>query len=709
MNSQYVHPNVYDAPSPGSISPPESVCASSADFMFADDIPSPEFNSELDMLHSQTLDAHRAEARANASSSHIGSSMQDIRHQHDAPFSPSDDSNPSSDFQFMNSLLSIRGTRDQDGGDHGGVGVDGPTESEVAVAETIVRARKSWKTVKGRSEPVWPPHLEKALVQALLQYKPHDSRYARALGRFPKRNRYISDYIFEATGVRRTPKQVGSRLQQLKDVSCGKMLLNHVASWALQSSPKPSTGNDAAASSTSLHPDLSVIINGMHGYGSDSPSPVSPLAGGGAGSREASLPAGAAMGPYHTQPSLHPAARGAPASVPKWLFDSPPVTPTVRKMDVFVPFNPSNICEGKSKYENGNENGRPLVRFAGCLARPETVNAPQPVDAGQTSGRLDSCVTFSSRDPIGARSVARVWVDNRPFSSSMSSMSDSSHLTTSADMRTRVKIEDSTLAQVHQHVDALVCTQTPAARASAAQTSFYSTDNVILKKEGEDGCERFVYATHLVDDAVWSAMRREGVGLRRYTIIQELMHSFDSPTTRRGEAFLVITYHFVPISNSTDSMHPPSHSMLSSLDTRGQGLLRGSVSPASSGTPSPISASPSSFVQSQSWQSYHNASNHGNGQNAYRETHSAQVYSHSHSQARLPQVSVQAPTPTISQTGVLMHPFVQEECYNAYNADVGPGTFSTYDAGFGGLNMENMQLTTSPTVATSFDNSYPFC
>lgn len=33
------------------------------------------------------------------------------------------------------------------------------------VADTIVRARKSWKTVKGRSEPVWPPNLEKALVQ----------------------------------------------------------------------------------------------------------------------------------------------------------------------------------------------------------------------------------------------------------------------------------------------------------------------------------------------------------------------------------------------------------------------------------------------------------------------------------------------------------------------------------------------------------------
>ena len=33
------------------------------------------------------------------------------------------------------------------------------------VADTIVNARKSWKTVKGKSEAVWPPQLEKALVK----------------------------------------------------------------------------------------------------------------------------------------------------------------------------------------------------------------------------------------------------------------------------------------------------------------------------------------------------------------------------------------------------------------------------------------------------------------------------------------------------------------------------------------------------------------
>ncbi|KAJ6535012.1 hypothetical protein B0H19DRAFT_871917, partial [Mycena capillaripes] len=50
----------------------------------------------------------------------------------------------------------------------------------------------------------------------LERYQPDDSRETRTLGRFPRRNRFISDYIFYKTGKRRTAKQVGSRLQQLR-------------------------------------------------------------------------------------------------------------------------------------------------------------------------------------------------------------------------------------------------------------------------------------------------------------------------------------------------------------------------------------------------------------------------------------------------------------------------------------------------------------
>ena len=36
------------------------------------------------------------------------------------------------------------------------------------------------------------------------------------------RNKFVADYIFEKTQVRRTPKQVGSRIQQLRDTNSGK-------------------------------------------------------------------------------------------------------------------------------------------------------------------------------------------------------------------------------------------------------------------------------------------------------------------------------------------------------------------------------------------------------------------------------------------------------------------------------------------------------
>lgn len=93
------------------------------------------------------------------------------------------------------------------------------------VFQTIVKGRKSWKTLRG-GEIVWPPELEAALLEGLETYQPDDSRETRLLGRFPMRNRFISDFIFSKTGKRRTAKQVGSRLQQLRDTCAGKRLLS---------------------------------------------------------------------------------------------------------------------------------------------------------------------------------------------------------------------------------------------------------------------------------------------------------------------------------------------------------------------------------------------------------------------------------------------------------------------------------------------------
>ncbi|KAJ3521055.1 hypothetical protein NMY22_g12475 [Coprinellus aureogranulatus] len=112
------------------------------------------------------------------------------------------------------------------------------------VFQSIVKGRKSWKTLRG-GEVVWPPELEAALIEGLENYVPDDSRETRLLGRFPLRNRFISDWIFEKTGKRRSAKQVGSRLQQLRDTCGGRKLLNLLA--PRKTIPKR----------TSLSPDLS--------------------------------------------------------------------------------------------------------------------------------------------------------------------------------------------------------------------------------------------------------------------------------------------------------------------------------------------------------------------------------------------------------------------------------------------------------------------
>lgn len=64
------------------------------------------------------------------------------------------------------------------------------------------------------------------MLKALQEYVPEDSRETRILGRFPMRNRFISDYIYRSTGKVRSAKQVGSRLQQLRDTAEGRQLID---------------------------------------------------------------------------------------------------------------------------------------------------------------------------------------------------------------------------------------------------------------------------------------------------------------------------------------------------------------------------------------------------------------------------------------------------------------------------------------------------
>lgn len=115
--------------------------------------PSPEFPADLDAFQQMTC---AEQCRPNT--------YHDRTH-YPTRFDPSTATvNP--DDEFVESLRSIRATGsspDQDYLDR----VSDSTKSEAVVADTILRSRKSWKTVKGRAEPVWPPELEKALIQGV--------------------------------------------------------------------------------------------------------------------------------------------------------------------------------------------------------------------------------------------------------------------------------------------------------------------------------------------------------------------------------------------------------------------------------------------------------------------------------------------------------------------------------------------------------------
>ncbi|KAG1823530.1 uncharacterized protein BJ212DRAFT_1574193 [Suillus subaureus] len=101
-----------------------------------------------------------------------------------------------------------------------------PSQSTEDIFRTIMKIRKGWKTLKGNTEPVWPPHLEAIMLKGLQEYGPVHSREAHILSRFPQRNQFISDYIYRKTGKHRSSKQIGSRLQQFKDTLEGRELID---------------------------------------------------------------------------------------------------------------------------------------------------------------------------------------------------------------------------------------------------------------------------------------------------------------------------------------------------------------------------------------------------------------------------------------------------------------------------------------------------
>ncbi|KAF5326995.1 hypothetical protein D9619_005023 [Psilocybe cf. subviscida] len=96
------------------------------------------------------------------------------------------------------------------------------SDANLVLSPSERTGRKSYKLARNRGrngerkEPVWPPILEEALLDGLRRYRPF-SKSGRPLLRFTKRNVSISNHIFHLTGMRRSAKQVGSRLQQITE------------------------------------------------------------------------------------------------------------------------------------------------------------------------------------------------------------------------------------------------------------------------------------------------------------------------------------------------------------------------------------------------------------------------------------------------------------------------------------------------------------
>ncbi|KAJ7722854.1 hypothetical protein B0H16DRAFT_1896045 [Mycena metata] len=85
------------------------------------------------------------------------------------------------------------------------------------LTHSVVDDRRLWRK-SHRGEVVWPPHLETALIEGLQHYRPPVCRQTVLLRQYPGRNKFISHYIFSKTGEYRTTKQVGSRVQQLREL-----------------------------------------------------------------------------------------------------------------------------------------------------------------------------------------------------------------------------------------------------------------------------------------------------------------------------------------------------------------------------------------------------------------------------------------------------------------------------------------------------------
>ncbi|KAJ3551354.1 hypothetical protein NP233_g13096 [Leucocoprinus birnbaumii] len=138
------------------------------------------------------------------------------------------------------------------------------TEQTIAVMhQRGATGRRCHKTLKSGGEAVWPPSLEAALIAGLQVYSDRHRVHMKHRGRFIGRNHFLSDYVNSVTSKRRTAKQVGSRLQQLKDTCCELRIL-YLITGSRSPSPRSyhrrgrkSSPKTPSRRSVSSSPDLS--------------------------------------------------------------------------------------------------------------------------------------------------------------------------------------------------------------------------------------------------------------------------------------------------------------------------------------------------------------------------------------------------------------------------------------------------------------------
>ncbi|KAJ8515816.1 hypothetical protein ONZ45_g6807 [Pleurotus djamor] len=309
---------------------------------------------------------------------------------------------------------------------HGDIVYPPLSETTREVFKSIVKGRKSWKTLRGNGEAVWPPELEAALLEGLESYQPDDSRETRLLGRFPMRNRYISDYIFRVTGKRRTAKQVGSRLQQLRDTCGGKRLLALLSPCRRdtpihRSTPAIMREQQRTGFGPLDRPGLpSLDISSLSDTSSPTYSPTTPLdadpttpyfesPSSSSASSSPQQPARSVIcidilpdDPSYIHSSSSPFSSTSPSltspSSPNHSIPPSPSSPSSLKADANEPSSPSSPTTPTS-------NDVSYVSYGDNVYHP---SQPRPLKS------IDPTVTFVSQTTITAESFFTVFSDNMP-------------------------------------------------------------------------------------------------------------------------------------------------------------------------------------------------------------------------------------------------------------------------------------------------------